>query len=255
MTSDDGSRRISSVENAFDIIECLRLEEDATLETLADAVGLTKGTVHTYLATMLDRGYVRKSGRTYHLSLKFLDLGEVVRHESGNIDIICDVLQDIVERTGDIAWFIVEENGEAVFVEGASGENALQPYGSIGKRTTLHDIAGGKAILAHLPHHYLREISVDGRFPERTENTIVDVETLKRELGRIRERGYAINDGENVEGWRAVSAPIFHEGDLLGAIAASGPAHRLRDEWFREELPEIVMDAANEIQLRYLSEG
>lgn len=253
MPTNSSERRITSVKNAFEILEHLHDHDDASLGGVADAVGLTKGTVHTYLATMVAAGYVRRDEGAYRLSLRFLDLGETVLRDVDGVDVVGDVLRDIVARTGDIAWFIVEEDGEAVFVEKAAGENAVQPYGSVGKHTTLHDIAGGKAILAHLPEERVAEILDDRGLPGRTEDTIVDREAFERELERVRERGYAANDGENVAGWRAVAAPVFHEGDLLGAIAASGPAHRLRGERFEADLPGIVKDAANEVQLRLLS--
>jgi len=247
------NRRINAAENTFAIIDYVREHGEVTLEDLTAELGLAKSTVHTYLATMIEHGYLKQEDGAYRLSLKFLDLGEAVRRDIGVITVVREALRDIVEQTDGIAWFIVEENGQAVFVEKAMGENAVQPYGHVGKRTTLHDIAGGKAILAHLSEDRVRTILDRQGLVERTDTTIVDRSELFSDLEAVRERGYATNDGENVEGWRAVASPILHEGDVLGSIAASGPAHRLRDERFTEEIPEIVMGAANEIQLELLS--
>lgn len=246
-------RRINAAENTFAIIDYVRAHGGATLHELTDELGLAKSTVHTYLATMIEHGYLKREGDVYRLSLQFLDLGEAVRRDIGAITVVREALQDVVEQTDGIAWFIVEETGQAVFVEKAMGENAVQPYGNVGKRTTLHDIAGGKAILAHLPEERVEEILDQRGLVERTDETIVDREELFDSLEAVRERGYATNDGENVQGWRAVASPIVHEGDVLGSIAASGPAHRLRGERFTEEVPEIVMGATNEVQLELLS--
>ncbi|WP_135305576.1 IclR family transcriptional regulator [Haloarcula amylovorans] len=253
MANGPPKRRINAAENTFAIIDYIREHGNTTLPELAAELDLTKSTVHTYLATMLDLGYLRQNDNTYSLSLKFLDLGEAVRRDTGIITIVREGLRDIVEQTDDIAWFIVEEAGEAVFVEKALGENAVQPYGSVGKRTTLHDIAGGKAILAHLPEDRVREILDEQGLTKRTEKTIDDREDFFDNLQQIREQGYATNDGENVEGWRAISSPILYEDEVVGAIATSGPAHRLRAERFNEQIPEIVMATANEIQLQMLS--
>lgn len=247
------NRRINAAENTFAIIDYIREHGETTLGELTEELGLAKSTVHTYLATMIDHGYLQREGDSYRLSMKFLDLGEAVRRDTGMITVVRESLRNIVEQTDGIAWFIVEESGQAVFVEKALGENAVQPYGHVGKRTTLHDIAGGKAILAHLPEERVEEILDEQGLIERTDETIVDREELFRNLQTVRDRGYATNDGENVDGWRAVASPILHDGEVLGAIAASGPAHRLREERFTEEIPEIVMGATNEIQLQLLS--
>lgn len=247
-------RRINAAENTFDIINCIMEQDEATLGNIANEVDLTKSTVHTYLATMMNRGFVRSHGNTYSLSLRFLEVGETVRGQIEGITILRDVLSDVVNQTDGIAWFIVEEDGHAVFVEKATGEDAVQPYGYIGRRTTLHDIAGGKAILAHLSEERLEETIAGRGLPAKTDRTITDRDELRRELERIREQGFAVNRGENLQGWRAVASPIIHEGTVFGSIAASGPKHRMHDDRLTETIPDIVTAATNEVQLRFLSE-
>lgn len=103
------------------------------------------------------------------------------------------------------------------------GRAGRQPYGEIGKRVPLHNIAAGKAILAHLSEERVEEIIGQHGLEEWTERTITDREALFSELETIREQEYARNDGETFEGFRAVASPILHEGELLGSIVVSGP--------------------------------
>jgi DNA-binding IclR family transcriptional regulator len=52
----------------------------------------------------------------------------------------------------------------------------------------------------------------------RTNRTIVELVAFKRELSKIKTRGYAINDEELEKGLRAVAAPIFnHTGEAIAA--------------------------------------
>lgn len=250
----DGPRRISGVEKAFGIIDYLLDNNHATLDELAASLGLAKSTVHTYIATLLDQGYVIQKDNIYYPSLKFLEVGEQVRNKIDHLDIIRTELREIIKQTGGITWFIVEENGSAVFVEKDTSEDAVQPYGSIGKRTTLHDIAGGKAILAHLPESRIDEIISSCGLPKKTQETITEADALFEELETIREQGYAVNNSENLQGWRAVASPIIHDDQVLGSIAVSGPEHRMQGDRFTQEIPEIVTAATNEIQLQILSE-
>jgi DNA-binding IclR family transcriptional regulator len=246
----DEPRRIHAAENVFGIFEFLVENETATLGELAEELGLTKSTLHTYLATMTGRGFVQQQGNRYELTYKFLRYGELLRQNTGIISEVRDGLQKAINRTNGISWFIVEEEGHAVFVENAKNVDAVQPYGSVGKRTHLHHIAGGKAILAHLPEERVEEIIGEHGLPATTDRTISDRESLYEHLDLIRDRGYALNDGENVDGWRAVSSPVLYKGTVLGAVAISEPKHQMTDERFTETIPETVQAVTNDIQLK-----
>lgn len=249
----DSTRRVNAVDNVFDIVEFLDASGGATLTEVADEVGLAKSTTHGYLATLLDREYLVEDDGVYQLGLRFLGHGTsaVSRIEADGI--VQSVLENVVAETEEIAWFVVEEHGRAVFVAKATGERAVQPYGRIGKRTSLHVIAAGKAILAYLPDERVEAIVERHGLEARTDRTITDEEALFEELAEIREQGYALNRGENVEGWRAVACPVIHDGEVFGAIATSAPENRMQGERFTETVPRIVSGAANEVQLRLLT--
>jgi len=86
-----------------------------------------------------------------------------------------------------------------------------------------------------------------------TDNTITDRNKLFNELEQIRERGYAYDSGEGIEGLRAVAAPIITNGVVDGAMTVAGPANRITESKFHEEFPEAVLGAANatELELTY----
>jgi DNA-binding IclR family transcriptional regulator len=84
----------------------------------------------------------------------------------------------------------------------------------------------------------------------RTAATITDPEELRREIRRIRRRGYSIDNVENEDGVRCAGAPVFdHEGRIAGAISIAGPTYRMTAERLREFGPDIVA-AADELSRR-----
>jgi DNA-binding IclR family transcriptional regulator len=60
---------------------------------------------------------------------------------------------------------------------------------------------------------------------------------------------------ESLGGLRAVGCPIRIKGEVVGAISISGPAERISDAYFDEELPAILRSAANEIELNLSEPG
>jgi IclR family acetate operon transcriptional repressor len=70
-------------------------------------------------------------------------------------------------------------------------------------------------------------------------NTITSKKALRKELKKIHEQGYAIDDEELAAGLRCVAAPIFdHTGVVKFAMSISCPAMRL------------PMDRVEDIQLK-----
>lgn len=83
-----------------------------------------------------------------------------------------------------------------------------------------------------------------------TENTITDPNELFTELEEIRQRGYAFDREERLDGLRCVAVPVkLTDEHVLGAISISGPKRRMRGDRFEKEIPELVLDAANVIEI------
>lgn len=69
MSPDDEPRRIQSADRVCDILKHRRETGRTTVSELAEAIGSTTGTAHTYLAMLESRGLVRKhegGNRTPH---------------------------------------------------------------------------------------------------------------------------------------------------------------------------------------------
>lgn len=80
-----------------------------------------------------------------------------------------------------------------------------------------------------------------------TDATITDAPTLRRELARVREQGYAVAADEEEEGLTGVSAGIFDAGDLVGVVTLGGPTQRLLPLDGRNTVPELL-GAARQIE-------
>ncbi|WP_225308233.1 IclR family transcriptional regulator C-terminal domain-containing protein [Haloarcula sp. CBA1131] len=74
-------------------------------------------------------------------------------------------------------------------------------------------------------------------------------EALFDELEEIRERGYAFDREEKIQGLRCVAAPVTTKNEIIGAISISGPASRFEGEVYEEELPSMVTRSANVIEI------
>lgn len=245
MTDTSDRSRVKAVETTLDIVQFLHQAGSASIDAVADGVGIGTSTAHRHLTTLHERGYIVRDGNEYALSLRFLTHGGRRRETLPANELIHRKVRQLSEETSERVQFITEEHGERVYMYTHAGPDAVKTDATIGKRGPLHVSAAGKAILANLPADRRKQILDGTAAPETAER-----EALDAELETVRERGYAFNDEESTAGLRAVGVPIRHGSDtVLGAISVSGPANRLTGDYFHEELPNLLLGTVNEIEL------
>ena len=244
------SPKIKSVETSLEIIDELQARDGAGVSELADTTGKSKGTVHKHLITLLEHDYVVRDDDQYRIGLRFLDVGGYALHRIDGLQHIEPKVRELADLTGETVQFSVEQRGRSVILDRKAGQKGVFSRARIGKRFYMHQLAGGKVILANLPEERVREIIARHGLPAATESTITDEAELLEELETVRERGFAFNIDESTQGLHAVAVPLMGpDGNVFGAFAAAGPSHRMRDEWFEEEIPDMMRSVVNELEL------
>jgi len=247
---DEDRGRVKTTETSFDIVELIQENDGATMGEIAAEHDMAKSTAHRHLQTLLDREYIVKEGTTYYLSLKFMKLGEQARSRRPEFSLVKSTVNDLARETQEQAQFFVEEHNRGVYVYFKRGERAVRTDSVIGRAVPLHIGAGGKAILAGLSDERIREIIDDVGLEPVTEHTVTDEDVLWEKIEQIRDRGYAINDREYIEGVCAVGVPVTRpDGSVLGSLSVSGAANRLKGERFTDDLPDLLLGMANELEV------
>jgi DNA-binding IclR family transcriptional regulator len=252
--SPDGSpRTLKTVERTARIIKALETLDGAGVTELATHLGMSKSSTYHYLATLRQEDFVVKTGDQYELGLQLLLSGEYVRNRNLLYRYGKEEVEELAETTGEYANLFTEQHGKGINLYKVRGSDAVgsgYQTDKLQQPDQLHCTATGKAILAFLPEARVDGILDQHGLPERTANTITDRDELFDELATIRERGYAYNDEEEVQGLRAVGAPVIdRDDDVLGSLSVAGPTSRLKGTPFDEELPEQVQRAANVIEV------
>lgn len=240
--------RIEAVVTAVGILEALKASDGATVTGLAETLELPASTVHNHLSTLRELGYVVRTDQRYELAVRFAHVGDYVKQRQDVYRVGLSAIAHLAETTGEIVNLVVEENGRGIYLASQEGQRGLHNFASVRERDYLHSTASGKALLAHLPEARVAEILDDWGLPAQTDATVTDRAALLDQLETVRERGYALNDQENTEGVRAVGAPVKRADGSYASISVAGPATRIRDDLFREGLPERVMETARVIE-------
>lgn len=225
------SKRVKAVDTTIEVLHAVKQLDGASISELARRLDCSKSTVHGHVTTLQSEGYLTRRGDgSYHLGLRFADLGRASREKYRYFDDVQPKVERLADETGERAQYMTEENGLGVYLYRATGARAPPTDAKVGKPRELHICASGKAILAHLDETRREEIIDRHGLIDRTGNTITDRGELRDVLAEIRERGYAINDEESVKGVWALGAPVMNEdGTVLGGLSISGPTHRMKN--------------------------
>ncbi|WP_424004377.1 IclR family transcriptional regulator [Haloarcula salina] len=247
---DERSVPIKAAKVSFDVIEELREREGAGVSELATALEMPTSTIHDHLRTLEQQGYLVKEDGEYRVGARFLELGEQARSRKKVYGIARPEVDSLAEETGEHANLLIEEHGLGVFLYKARGADAVNLDTHAGMRVLLQTTALGKTILAYRPREEVEAILDEHGLPEITPNTVTDRDELLDELETIRERGYALDDEERVQGMRCVAAPILSDDqEAIAAVSVSGPRSRMAGERYTEEIPELVLRSANVIEV------
>ena len=239
---------VNAVETTFRLLEELKDINGAGVTELADQVEMPKSTVHDHLRSLEKLGYIVNEDGIYRIGARFLDLGGYARQRMKIYKVAKPEVKKLAKTTGEHANLMIEQHGKGVFLYKTEGDNAVYLDTYAGMQVHLQTTSMGKCILAHMEPDRVEEIIDQHGLPKITENTISEPEELYTELDEIRERGYATDMEERVEGMRCIAAPIIGpNNDIAGAVSISGPSVRMQGERFENELPESGLGTANVI--------
>lgn len=246
----ESNQNLNTVLNAVRIVEAIEELDGATVKELCAHLDMAMSTIHDYVVTLTNAHYLTRTDDEYRLGLKFFEHGMRAKDSVAVVDIASPTLEKISEETGETVWLAVEEYWKSVLIEQANGENSVPMEASLGDRVAIHSVASGKVILAYRETSYVQALIDQYGLAPRTEHTITDEATFFEELEAIRERGYAVNRQESIDGLRSVSAPIQNDGEPIAAISIAGPVYRLTDAKIDGELSTLLLESSNEIELK-----
>lgn len=220
---------IASLEKGIRVLELLAAHGELSVSEAARLMNTNRAGSHRFISTLRDLGYVEKnSSSKYQPTLKIMTLAQKVanRFEIRRLaKPYMHRLSIMYKETINLGLF---KNQEIIHIDKIDSLEVLRMDSALGDKAPAYCTGLGKSILAFLPDHELAHYLDTVERRPLAPNTITDRDELQKELSRIRDNRYAIDDEEMTIGLRCIAAPIFdHNHYPAYAISISGPAMRL----------------------------
>ncbi|TCR63600.1 HTH-type transcriptional regulator BhcR [Bosea sp. BK604] len=240
---------VQALDRGLSLLAMLAEEDGLTLTDLARKSGFSVSTVHRLLLTLESRGFVLHEIErgSWLIGVETFKIGSAFLRNRRIASMGRLTMRDLMEKTGETVNLGIEDDGEVVFISQVESHDTLRAFFRAGSRGAMHASGVGKALLAELPEHRVRQICGMRRLERFTEKTRTEFALLMRELDESRRRGWALDDEERTLGMRCVAAPIFNEhGEAIAAVSTSGPSVRITARKL-DEFGPLVRRAADEI--------
>jgi IclR family KDG regulon transcriptional repressor len=235
VTGKETKSSIQVIERMMHLVDTLAGHSvPVNLKQLALQTGLHPSTAHRILGVMVDNRLVdRVEPGTYRLGIRLLELGNLVKSRISVRQEALPYMQRLHQDLGETVNLSVRHDDEVVYVERTAASNSMmRVIHIIGARAPLHITAVGKVFLSNDSAEKSLQYMQRTGLPRYTENTLADAASLKHELEKIRDLGYAIDNEEAEKGVACIGAGIYNdEGRLVAGLSVSAPSDRLEKAW------------------------
>nr|WP_229805534.1 IclR family transcriptional regulator [Microbispora rosea] len=233
------------MDRAVTILEILSQRGEAGVSEVAAEIGVHKSTAFRLLGALEARGLAEQAEERgkYRLGFGIVRLAAGVAARLDLVQQSRPVCRRLAEEIGETVNIAVARSNYAINLDQVRGPAAVTAYNWVGQPTPLHATSSGKVLLAHLDERN-RERLIAAGLERFTPATVTDAAELRRQLDEAARRGYAVTVEEYEIGLNAIAAPIrSHEGEVVAAVSASGPAYRFSEERMHELAPVLVAGA------------
>ncbi|HMN28321.1 MAG TPA: IclR family transcriptional regulator [Caldilineaceae bacterium] len=240
---------VKPVDKALQVLTLLaEAGRDLSLKDVCIRTGLPKTTAFRYLYTLATHGYVTHDGNAdlYRLGPRSWQLGQSAGQFGRLLEVALPLMETLRDRFDETVNLGVLNHTNVVYLGMVESRRTLRMQAQIGSHDPAYATSLGKAILAFLPsEQWLTHLPA--RLTPRTDHTLLTRPALRQDLELTRQRGYALDQGENEEGACCIGAPIFdHYNRVIAAVSVSAPSSRLPTSRI-EEVANVVIQTAGKI--------
>jgi IclR family acetate operon transcriptional repressor len=199
------------------------------LKDIAVRTGINKSTAYRFLAHLESEGYLfRNDAGAYIVGPKLARLGSGVAYHTTLRTVCRPVMQRLWVTTTETVNLGVLSGLDVLYLDVLESSHSFRMVSQVGSRRPLHCTALGKAMLAFVSETERESALASLRLEKFAPRTITSIPGLRKELKKVAQQGFAVDDEEACAGSRCAGAPIFDQsGNVVAAISVSGPVTRI----------------------------
>jgi DNA-binding IclR family transcriptional regulator len=213
VTVRDSGHQTPALDRALAVLEFVSAHpEGVTRQEIKDALELSSNLVFRMTKSLEAHGYVERQepGRRYVLTQQLLKIAQPKRDERSLVQMAYEPMRWLRDASGESTHVGVRVGNDCLVLDRVIGNLPYKCYVEAGTMGPLHAGAPGKVMLAWLPEAELEATLADYPFTPLTPATITSRRAFIAHLKTVRDRGWAMDLGETVEGHHCVEIGRAH---------------------------------------------
>ena len=220
---------------------------------MAVGLGLSPSTAHRLLSELVKADFVKHNADTsrYSLSLEFIRLAHLTIAQVSIEQVAITHMRRLTNACNETALLGVYDRmrQEMMFLAIVESSHPLRYSIEINKWLPVYVGASGLAIMAYLSDGEISAIIERTRLAPVTSRSITERYRLESEIQNIRNRGYAVTQGQRTPDAVGLGAPIFgSNGEVVGDICLTIPENRF-NESAEKGIAELLKDCASAVSI------
>ena len=210
--------------------EIARVGVPMTPTAANEVLGLPKPTVHRLFQRLEDEGFLQRDidGRSYSVGHRMRKLSVNVLSSSRVRTVRLAVLNSVAEQIGETCNIATPDRDAMVYLDRVETTWPLRIQLPVGTLVPFHSTASGKMYLSSLAPRLLSKYLSAAVLEAHTAHTLTTSKALQVEIEQVREKGYATDNEEFMDGMVAIAVPIRDDhGRLMSTLSVHAPTQRI----------------------------
>ncbi len=237
----------SIIEKSIALLDVLgEVTRPLTFTEIVNASDFNKSTVHRLLAILTSQGLINynETSKTYMLGHKLLHLARKAWRGFDLQTLASDEMVRLNTISGENISIGMLAGNEVMHLRMIESQHHWGIVHPPVFNEPAHTTATGKAILAFLSPKIFDNWLDHCNFPRRTKRSITDRDSFLKEMKKIRKRGFATCDREDMDYIVGIAAPVFNFlNEPIASINIWAPTNRSSIKGLINWSDEIIASA------------
>lgn len=239
---------VSAVDRAIQILKSFEANQDEySLTELCSLLNINKSTAHDILSTLYHHRFLLRNEKTlrYRLGPALIRLGHLAHEQMDIRQIARPYMDALMRQTSKSVLLGTLYDGRITVIDKVDPIGILHVSVVIGQQIPVWAGSFGKVFLARKNEEEIDKLFAEDRLITGRRSSAVDLVAYKRELARVRQQGYAIDDREEyLLGVKAISVPLKDHQGVVAAMTILGFTSRSTGEPSQATITAITRAAA-----------
>ncbi len=231
-----------SVKKAFKILYAISDASNGLgISDLSKKLKIGKSTVHGITTALEELGVLVRDPlyKRYTVGYSLLELCRTAYAKIDLKDLARKPMEKLMGKVGETVFLGVLNGDHVTIVDMVESRNEMKITSPPGTRLPLLAGATGRVLLSQIEKGKAKEMTRKKGLVRYTSKTVIDQRQFLKEVEKVKEQGYAVDDEEYILGVRAVAAPLVFPSSPPAALWVVGFTSTLDDQKVKTVVREI----------------